>query len=88
MNLAYIQHGEWGGPYRTEMADGIAVDAYAPPNPYKSGYGPKIPTRYRILYLGHWRRVYCALYANSGSLYVIILGDATIVSIELSDCSQ
>ena len=81
MNIAYIQHGAWGGPYRTIMADGIAIDETCRPNPYAMGYGPKIPTHYRILYRGHWRRVYCACYGNSGSTYVIINGVDTIVDI-------
>ena len=41
MNLAYIQHGEWGGPYQTVMADGVAIDSTCRPNPYASGYGAK-----------------------------------------------
>ena len=45
------------------------------------GYGPKIPTPYKILYRGRWRRVYSACYGNSGSTYVIIDGVDTIVDI-------
>lgn len=39
-----------------------------------SGYGAKIPTRFRIRYLGRWRRVYMMQYANSGSAYVVVNG--------------
>jgi hypothetical protein len=83
MNIAYIQHGEWGGPYRTVMADGVAVDANCRPNPYAMGYGPKIPTPYLVLYRGRWRRVYSACYSNNGSTYVVISGVDTIVDLWL-----
>ena len=37
-----------------------------------SGYGKRIPTRYMIKLEGSdvWRRVYCVIYGNAGSLYV------------------
>lgn len=35
-----------------------------------SGYGRRIPTRYMVQYQGHWRRVYCCNYGNSGTLYI------------------
>ena len=39
-----------------------------------SGYGAKIPTRYmvKVNKENRWRRVYCIIYSNCGSLYVII----------------
>lgn len=39
-----------------------------------SGYGPKIPTNYMIQYEGLWRRVYCMIYGNIGSTYVVVNG--------------
>ena len=81
MTFAYIQHGEWGGPYLTVKADGVAIEKEARPNPYASGYGPKIPTRYKVLCQGRWRRVYAACYGNSSSVYVVINGVDTIVDI-------
>lgn len=39
-----------------------------------TGYGPKVPTRYRIRYAGRMRRVYAAFYGNSASLYVVAGG--------------
>jgi hypothetical protein len=85
MNIAYIKHGEWGGPYLTNMADGVAVDGYCRPNPYVMGYGAKVPTCYRILYQGAWRRVYIALYGNIGSAYVTIRGIDTIIDLHLDN---
>jgi hypothetical protein len=85
MNLAYVQYGEWGGPYRTIQADGLAIDDTCRPNPYAMGYGHKIPTQYRVLHRGRWRRVYCACYGNSGSTYIIEQGVDVVVDIYLSE---
>lgn len=81
MDIAYVQHGSWGGPYQTVMADGVLVEDSVPVNPYAMGYGPKIPTQYKVLYQGYWRRVYSACYSNSGTLYIIIRGTDTTVNL-------
>lgn len=51
----------------------------APRNPYPSGYGKKIPTRYMLKYesgktyeKNHWRRVYVMQFSNAGSAYILI----------------
>ena len=50
----------------------LHADSTAPRNPYPTGYGRKIPTRYRItLDDKRTRRVYCMCYGNAGSLYVL-----------------
>ena len=85
MDIAYIQHGDFGGPYRTVMADGLSIDAECRPNPYVMGYGAKIPTSYKVLYRGRWRRVYVMCYGNSGSEYVFINGVETKVDIYLDE---
>ena len=38
-----------------------------------SGYGGKIPTEYKIKLHGdpRWYRVYCAIYSNIGTLYIL-----------------
>lgn len=36
----------------------VAKDETCRPNPYASGYGPQIPTSYRIRYPQRWYRVY------------------------------
>lgn len=36
----------------------------------KSGYGARIPTPYMVRYNGRWRRVYCCIYSNIGSLFI------------------
>jgi hypothetical protein len=35
-----------------------------------TGYGSKIPTSYMVKHLGRWRRVYCCIYSNSGTLFL------------------
>ena len=45
-----------------------------PPNPYLSGYGGKIPSRYMLQIGKRWRRVYIMQYGNGGSPYVLIGG--------------
>lgn len=54
----------------------VAADDTAPSNPYSTGYGAAVPTRYRLrCAVGEsptprWRRVYVAIHSNSGSPYV------------------
>ena len=67
-----------------ELAPGavtaIHCDADAPRNPYVGGYGPAIPTRYRLtLADGRTRRVYVAQYGNAGSAYVNVTEDGVKV---------
>ena len=47
-----------------------------------SGYGSKIPTQYKIFHAEKWRRVYCRIYSNIGSLYVMQGREKIIVNIE------
>lgn len=35
-----------------------------------SGYGSRIPTRYKVQFNGRWRRVYCKIYSNIGTLFI------------------
>ena len=53
----------------------VTVDPAAPTyGRTVSGYGGKIPTRYRITYAGRSRRVYVMQYGNSGTAYVVVNG--------------
>lgn len=83
MKCAYMQFGQWGGPYCTRMADGLAIDERAPRNRSITGYGGARPTRYRVFYEGTWRRVYAACYSNQSSLYVRYHGCDVLVRIEV-----
>ena len=46
-----------------------------------SGYGSKIPTPTMVLLPGcnRWRRVYCMIYSNAGTCYVLRKGERVIV---------
>jgi len=51
-----------------------------------TGYGTKIPTRYMVRTIdSKWRRVYCCIYSNSGTLYVMHGKNKTIVDLPFND---
>jgi len=35
-----------------------------------TGYGSKIPTQYMVRFNDKWRRVYCCIFSNIGTLYI------------------
>ena len=39
-----------------------------------TGYGRKLATERKVLYNGRWQRVYCMIYSNAGSIYIISKG--------------
>jgi hypothetical protein len=45
-----------------------------------SGYGAKIPTRGMVHYQGRDRRIYCTIYSNSGTCWIVVKGRKHIVS--------
>ena len=45
-----------------------------------TGYGRKIPTSKMVKYKGRWRRVYCCIFSNSGTCYIINNGQELTVS--------
>lgn len=50
-----------------------------------SGYGKRIPTQYMVKFNGKWRRVYCKIYSNNGTLYIgqlNVVGERLIVIID------
>lgn len=36
-----------------------------------TGYGSKIPTRYMVQWKGRWYRVYCSIFSNSGTCFIV-----------------
>lgn len=76
MTTAYLQHGHGTqGPFQTEQVP-VKRDPMAwhknPRLTYTaSGYGEKIPTEYKIHWRGRWRRVYCRIFSNVGTLYIL-----------------
>lgn len=83
---AHIQHGKAGEPMSTEAVEiktdmlwwqekGLSYTA--------SGYGSKIPTRYKVKHNNKWKRVYCRIYSNIGTLYIMDKGEKLIVQIDV-----
>ena len=81
---AYIQHGTGNEPRLT-----LETEVKSNPTWWQlkglqftaTGYGPKIPTEYMVKNNGRWQRVYCAIYSNIGTLYIISGGIKLIVNI-------
>ena len=40
----------------------------------RSGYGRKIPTSYKVKHENRWYRVYCCIFSNSGTCYIVSKG--------------
>ncbi len=36
-----------------------------------TGFGDKIPTSKKVLYASKWRRIYCSIFSNSGTCYIV-----------------
>lgn len=80
--MYFIQIGKAGEPMQT-----VSVEHKdAPMRHHKmglcytaTGYGAKIPTTIMVKYNGVWRRVYCRIYSNSGTCYVMIAGERCTV---------
>ena len=45
----------------------------------RTGYGSKIPTIYMVFIGNKWRRVYCRIYSNIGTCYVLINKERVII---------
>jgi hypothetical protein len=45
-----------------------------------TGYGKKIPTTKQIFYENKWRRVYCCIYSNVGTCYILVKGEKIIIN--------
>jgi hypothetical protein len=60
----------------------VVTDDYAPVSSGLSGYVKKIPTRYRVRCDDNrWRRVYCTIYGNSGTLWINKDGQQVVVDL-------
>ena len=44
-----------------------------------TGYGRKIPTTLMLKYNGRWHRIYCCIYSNVGTCYIVSKGEWVIV---------
>lgn len=63
------------------LVQAVATDIRAPYQRTASGYGGKLPTRYRIRYANRWRRVYAMCYGNAASAYVVVNGAPAFLDI-------
>ena len=50
-----------------------------------SGYGKKIPTEYMVRIGPRWHRVYCIIFSNAGSVYIILKGNREFISTNSPD---
>ena len=50
-----------------------------------SGYGARIPTEHMVQVAGKWRRVYCRIYSNIGTLFIGRKYDGIIVQLDQED---
>lgn len=70
---AYLQHGTGGGPFRTESVEVKRAPTWWQEKGLQftaSGYGSRIPTEYMVRVGNRWRRVYCRIFSNVGSLFI------------------
>ena len=56
------------------LVSAIVQDLHPPRCNSATGYGPKLPTAYRVRYAGRWRRVYAICYGNASSVYINVRG--------------
>jgi hypothetical protein len=45
-----------------------------------TGYGKKIPTDKMVRFEGRDRRVYCCIYSNAGTCYIVYKGEDIIIN--------
>ena len=58
---------------------GRVKETECPKSNSKTGYGSKIPTKTVVFIDNKWRRVYCRIYSNIGTSYVLIKGERVII---------
>jgi len=77
-----VPSGEYVGQLmRLEIPASRVLRGNAPLSRSRTGYGSKIPTSYKVRTIDDkWRRVYCAIYPNVGTLYVMHEGVKTIIN--------
>lgn len=47
-----------------------------------SGYGSRIPTTKKVFLNGKWRRVYCRIYSNVGTLFLRTANKSEIITVQ------
>ena len=64
---AGVRNITWTDPDKVQAA---TCHGQPPRNPYATGYGRKIPTRFQLRYEGRWHRVYAMCYSNVATHYI------------------
>ena len=87
---AYLQHGSYqNNSFRTESVE--CKESLLPHHIYglsytASGYGNKLPTRYKVKVDNglskRWYRVYSVCYSNVSSEYIVMRGEKIRVTLE------
>ena len=60
---------------------GLVKETECPKSNSKTGYGSKIPTNTVVFIDNKWRRVYCRIYSNIGTCYVLMKGARVIIEL-------
>lgn len=47
----------------------------------RTGYGSRIPTRQKVFFNGKWRRVYCRVYSNIGTCYLLTADKSEAITV-------
>jgi hypothetical protein len=85
MEFALVKSGLFSGDLvRYSFTTGNPSLMVTPPPPVRSatGYGRKLPTRYKVRTIDQrWRRVYCCCFSNVGTCYIVQNGENVIVDI-------
>ena len=63
----------------TLKEQGLVKETECPSNSSRTGYGGKIPTQYKVFIDAKWRRVYCRIYSNIGTLYFLSNKERVII---------
>ena len=63
----------------TLREQGLVKETECPRSNSRTGYGSKIPTNTVAFIDAKWRRVYCRIYSNIGTCYVLIKGERVII---------
>lgn len=82
MKTAYLNFGgaftsEQNGPFLTvgtEVKENLLWWQKRGLSFTATGYGAKIPTSYMVKHENRWKRVYCCIYSNSGTCYILSKG--------------
>lgn len=84
MMFERVKKGPNAGEFVRINVSGPAIrETETPRNPYVSGYGKKIHTRFMVRTIDQkWRRVYVACFSNVGTAYVMHGKVRTIVELE------